>query len=227
MTYTEIIYEDNHLIAVNKKAGVLVQGDKTKDPILPDDVKAYIKKKYNKPGDVFLGTVHRIDRPVSGLVLFARTSKATSRLNTSFRDNLIDKTYWAIVQNRPLKKTGYIKEYLVKDTNKNKSFVASHSNQKAKLSELTYNWIASNNIGYLLEVKPITGRHHQIRVMLSNINCPILGDLKYGAKGNNPDGNISLHAKSMKLIHPVRKDEIKLEASLPNNKIWQSFKNLI
>ncbi|MEZ5009708.1 MAG: RluA family pseudouridine synthase [Chitinophagales bacterium] len=226
MNYSEIIYEDNHLIAVNKKGGVLVQGDKTKDAPLPVDVKAYIKEKYNKPGEVFLGVVHRIDRPVSGLVLFARTSKATTRLNQAFKDNKIDKTYWAIVTNKPPKKEDHLKQFLLKDSNKNKSFVTTDQ-KKAKFSELTYKWIASTKEGHLLEVKPISGRHHQIRVMLSHIGCPIVGDLKYGAPKSNTDGNIALHALSIELIHPVQKEKIKLQAKLPQTDYWKAFEGFL
>lgn len=226
MKYSSIIYEDNHLIAVNKHAGVLVQGDKSKDPPLPEDVKAYIKEKYDKPGDVFLGVVHRIDRPVSGLVLFARTSKATVRLNKAFKDNHIDKTYWAIVTKKPPKKEDHLKQYLLKDSKKNKSFV-SNDQSKAKLSELKYRWIADSKEGNLLEVKPITGRHHQIRVMLSNMGCPIMGDLKYGAPKVNMNGNIALHALSMELMHPVKKEKLKLQANLPDEDYWKAFKHLL
>lgn len=226
MKHSSIIYEDNHLIAVNKHAGVLVQGDKSKDPPLPEDVKAYIKEKYDKPGDVFLGVVHRIDRPVSGLVLFARTSKATVRLNKAFKDNHIDKTYWAIVTKKPPKKEDHLKLHLLKDSKKNKSFV-SNDQSIAKLSELKYRWIADSKEGHLLEVKPITGRHHQIRVMLSNMGCPIMGDLKYGAPKVNMNGNIALHALSMELMHPVKKEKLKLQANLPDEDYWNAFQHLL
>ncbi len=226
MSFSEVTYEDNHIIVVNKLGGALVQGDKTGDRTLADDVKSYLKKKYNKPGNVFLGIVHRIDRPVSGLVLFARTSKALSRLSESFRLKKIHKTYWAITANLPSDKQGMLRLYLRKNQQKNKSFVVNKETKGGKLSELEYKIIASSNRSHLLELNPITGRHHQIRTMLSHIGCPIKGDLKYGAKRSNPDGNISLHAKEITFIHPVKKEEMSLEASLPNESLWNVFREI-
>ncbi len=223
--YSEIIYEDNHIIAVNKNGGVLVQADKTKDSILSDAVKDYIKVKYNKPGNVYLGTIHRIDRPVSGLILFGRTSKASARLSKAFRENKIHKTYLALVSHKPSEVKGHLQFYLAKDARKNKSFVVNANHPKGKLSELEYEWLGSKKGMHVLKVKPITGRHHQIRVMLSHIGCVIQGDLKYGAFPANADGNISLHAYQISFIHPVQKEKMVLTASLPNTKEWNVFKS--
>lgn len=225
--YSEIIYEDNHIIAVSKVGGALVQADKTKDRILPDDIKDYIKIKYDKPGNVYLGTLHRIDRPVSGLVLFGRTSKASSRLSEAFRKNQIHKTYLALTNKMPSTKKGHLSLYLAKDSKKNKSFVVNANHPKAKLSELDYEWIGSKAGIHLLKVNPITGRHHQIRVMLSHIGCTIKGDLKYGAFPANSDGNISLHAYQIEFIHPVQKEKMLLTAQLPETKEWNGFGKLL
>lgn len=224
MTYSEILYEDNHIIAVNKRAGSLVQKDRTGDRCIADDIKDYIKVKYNKPGDVFLGTVHRLDRPVSGIMIFARTSKATTRLNEAFRNNKIHKTYWAVTEECPSKKSDDLKEYLLKNEKKNKSSVV-YNHPKSKLSELTYHWLDSKNKSHLLEVHPITGRHHQIRVMLSHIGAVIKGDLKYGASKANKDGNISLHARSIEFIHPVKKEKMILEAQPPRTREWMAYES--
>jgi len=226
MKSPEILYEDNHIIAVNKPAGMLIQGDKTGDTTLPDIVKEYLRVKYNKPGNIFLGVVHRLDRPVSGVVLFARTSKATSRLNEAFRSQKVNKTYLAIVQKEPPFHEDLISGYLSKDQTKNKSYL-SQNKQKGKYSELSYKWLGSYEKHSLLEVSPFTGRHHQIRVMLNSIGCTIKGDLKYGAAKPNSDGNICLHASAVKFIHPVKKEPYVIEAPLPKTSEWNEFKGLL
>ena len=217
----DVIFEDNHLIAVNKKSGEIVQGDKTGDEPLSERVKKYLKVKYNKPGNVFLGTIHRIDRPTSGIVIFAKTSKALSRMNEKFRQNKISKTYWAIVKNRLPKKNDLLEHYLLKNQKKNKSFLSTE--EKGKLSILEYNFLNNLNNYFLYEIFPKTGRHHQIRVQLSNMGSPIKGDLKYGAKRSNPNGGINLHAKKIDFNHPVTKENISIEANCPKEKIWNSI----
>ena len=217
----DVIFEDNHLIAVNKKSGEIVQGDKTGDEPLSERVKKYLKVKYNKPGNVFLGTIHRIDRPTSGIVIFAKTSKALSRMNEKFRQNKISKTYLAIVKNRLPKKNDLIEHYLLKNQKKNKSFLSTE--EKGKLSILEYNFLNNLNNYFLYEIFPKTGRHHQIRVQLSNIGSPIKGDLKYGAKRSNPNGGINLHAKKIDFNHPVTKESVSIEANCPKEKIWNSI----
>ena len=217
----DVIFEDNHLIAVNKKSGEIVQGDKTGDEPLSERVKKYLKVKYNKPGNVFLGTIHRIDRPTSGIVIFAKTSKALSRMNEKFRQNKISKTYWAIVKNRLPKKNDLLKHYLLKNQKKNKSFLSTE--EKGKLSILEYNFLNNLNNYFLYEIFPKTGRHHQIRVQLSNMGSPIKGDLKYGAKRSNPNGGINLHAKKIDFNHPVTKENVSIEANCPKEKIWNSI----
>lgn len=208
----EIVYEDNHIIVVNKKAGEIVQGDRTGDLPLSEMLKAYIKKKYNKPGNVFCGVVHRIDRPVSGLVLFARTSKALERLNRMLREGEIHKTYWALVEGRPEKSENVLENWLVSDGRLNKTFISNSKNPEAKLSRLEYKTIAAGDRYTLLEVNLLTGRKHQIRAMLSGIGHPIKGDLKYGARRSNRDGGISLQARHIEFIHPVSKQPISLNA---------------
>lgn len=217
----DVIFEDNHLIAVNKKSGEIVQGDKTGDEPLSERVKKYLKVKYNKPGNVFLGTIHRIDRPTSGIVIFAKTSKALSRMNEKFRQNKISKTYWAIVKNRLPKKNDLLKHYLLKNQKKNKSFLSTE--EKGKLSILEYNFLNNLNNYFLYEIFPKTGRHHQIRVQLSTIGSPIKGDLKYGAKRSNTNGGINLHAKKIDFNHPVTKENVSIEANCPKEKIWNSI----
>ena len=217
----DVIFEDNHLIAVNKKSGEIVQGDKTGDEPLSERVKKYLKVKYNKPGNVFLGTIHRIDRPTSGIVIFAKTSKALSRMNEKFRQNKISKTYWAIVKNRLPKKNDLLEHYLLKNQKKNKSFLSTK--EKGKLSILEYNFLNNLNNYFLYEIFPKTGRHHQIRVQLSNMGSPIKGDLKYGAKRSNPNGGINLHAKKIDFNHPVTKENVSIEANCPQEKIWNSI----
>jgi len=217
----DVIFEDNHLIAVNKKSGEIVQGDKTGDEPLSERVKKYLKVKYNKPGNVFLGTIHRIDRPTSGIVIFAKTSKALSRMNEKFRQNKISKTYWAIVKNRLPKKNDLLKHYLLKNQKKNKSFLSTE--EKGKFSVLEYNFLNNLNNYFLYEIFPKTGRHHQIRVQLSTMGSPIRGDLKYGAKRSNPNGGINLHAKKIDFNHPVTKESVSIEANCPKEKIWNSI----
>lgn len=207
----EIVYEDNHLIVVNKRAGQIVQGDKTGDTPLSEMVKDYIKEKYAKPGNVFCGVVHRIDRPVWGLVIFARTSKALERLNRMLRDGEIHKTYWALVEGHPEKDEALLENYLISDGRINKTFVADSNTKDAKLSRLHYRTLVKGDRYTLLEVNLLTGRKHQIRAQLSNIGHPIKGDLKYGAKRSNRDGGISLQAHSIEFIHPVSKLPIHLE----------------
>lgn len=218
-----VIYEDNHIIAVNKTCNEIVQGDKTGDTPLSDLVKAYIKDKYNKPGEVFLGITHRIDRPTSGVVLFARTSKALTRLNEMFKSHdLIRKTYWAIVQGSPAQPEGRLEHYLIKNEKQNKSYIVP-SSQKAKLASLTYRTLAKGDHYTLLEIDLETGRHHQIRCQLAAIGCPIKGDLKYGAKRSNPDGGICLHARQVQFVHPVSKSDITITAPVPNDKLWNDL----
>lgn len=217
----DVIFEDNHLIAVNKKSGEIVQGDKTGDEPLSERVKKYLKVKYNKPGNVFLGTIHRIDRPTSGIVIFAKTSKALSRMNEKFRQNKISKTYWAIVKNRLPKKNDLLEHYLLKNQKKNKSFLSTE--EKGKLSILEYNFLNNLNNYFLYEIFPKTGRHHQIRVQLSTMGSPIKGDLKYGAKRSNSNGGINLHAKKIDFNHPVTKESVSIEANCPKEKIWNSI----
>jgi 23S rRNA pseudouridine1911/1915/1917 synthase len=219
----EILYEDNHLLAVNKAAGVLTQGDKTGDKTLIDFAKSYIKEKYNKPGEVFVGLIHRIDRPVSGVVLIAKTSKALSRMNEQFKNKDIQKTYWAIVEQKPAKENGELIHWLKKNEKLNKSFASNKEGNGALRSELSYAMLASGDKYHLLEVKPKTGRHHQIRVQLSGMGCIIKGDLKYGAKRSNEDASISLHAREVEFIHPIKKENIIITAPVPKDKLWQFF----
>ncbi len=218
-----IVYEDNHIIVVNKLPGELVQGDKTGDETLADKVKAYLKVKYNKPGNVFLGIVHRLDRPVSGLVIYAKTSKALTRLNKMIKEGKIRKTYWAIVERMPPKNEDVLVNFLKKNERQNKSYVVEQSTKGAKEAKLKYKWLGKSNNYHLLEVELFTGRHHQIRVQLSHIGCVIKGDLKYGAKRSNPDGGIDLIAYRLEFVHPVKKEKIVLRALLPDNKLWSYF----
>ncbi len=219
----EVIFEDNHLIIVNKSAGEIVQGDKTGDIPLSDMVKAYVKKKYNKPGDVFLGTIHRLDRPTSGIVIFARTSKSLTRMNEMFKNKTIQKTYWAITEKAPHPTKGELIHYLRKNESQNKSYASLTEVKDAKKSELTYCLVKSLDKYHCIEVLPKTGRHHQIRVQLSSIGCIIKGDLKYGAKRNNPDGSIHLHARKVSFIHPVSKENIVVTANPPKDVLWDAF----
>ncbi|MBO4403034.1 MAG: RluA family pseudouridine synthase [Bacteroidales bacterium] len=222
-----ILYEDNHLIAINKRNGELVQGDKTGDEALNERVKAYLKEKYQKPGNVFCGVIHRIDRPVSGIVLFAKTSKALSRMNQMVKERNIVKTYWAIVQNQPPQTDGTLIHYLRKIEAKNYSETALHEKKGFLRAELDYRVLAHSDHYNLLEIKLKTGRHHQIRAQLSAIGCPIKGDLKYGAPRSNPDGSISLHVKELIFQHPVSKQELHLSAPLPEETLWHFFQQKI
>lgn len=219
----EVLYEDNHIIAVNKRPSDIVQGDKTGDTPLSDFVKQYVKEKYNKPGDVFIGTVHRIDRPVSGIVLFARTSKALTRLNQMFQTKEIQKTYWAVVKNRPEKESGKLIHYLKKNEAKNMSKAYEKEVAGALRSELDYKILCSSDNYHLLEITPITGRHHQIRVQLSSMGCPIKGDLKYGFNRSNKDASIHLHARKIEFIHPIKKEPVVIIAPPPNEVLWNEF----
>ncbi len=219
----EVLYEDNHLIVVNKMPGEIVQGDKTGDETLAEEVKAYIKKKYNKPGEVFLGIVHRLDRPTSGAVIFARTSKALARLNKMLQDKSIRKTYWAIVCERPPEEAGTLEHYLKKNEKQNKSYVYAKSVKESKKAILHYKLLAASKKYNLLEVELETGRHHQIRAQLASIDCKIKGDLKYGAPRSNSDGSISLHARKLEFIHPVKKEPLTIEADTPEDNLWNEF----
>ena len=219
----QVIYEDNHIIIVSKRSGEIVQGDKTGDEPLGESVKRYIKEAYAKPGNVFLGVVHRLDRPVSGLVMFARTSKALPRLNKMFAGSDVHKTYWAIVKDMPPKTEGTLIHWLVRNEKQNKSYAYDKEVPNSKRAELDYKVIGKSDNYYLLEVNLKTGRHHQIRCQLAKMGCPIKGDLKYGAKRSNPDGSICLHSRRMEFIHPVSQKQITVEAPVPNDPLWQSF----
>lgn len=219
----DILYEDNHIIAINKPSGALAQGDKTGDEPIVEQVKAYVKKKYNKPGAVFMGIPHRLDRPTSGILLFARTSKALARLNQLFKEKKIQKTYWAVVKNPPPQKEATLTHYLRKNQAKNKSYAETKAFAQGSKSVLEYNLIGKSKTYYLLEVKPQTGRHHQIRVQLSAIGCPIKGDTKYGFDRPNPDKSIHLHAREIEFIHPVSKEVIHITAPVPDDPVWQAF----
>lgn len=218
-----ILYEDNHLIIVSKQSGEIVQGDKTGDTPLSETVKQYIKEAYAKPGNVFLGVVHRLDRPVSGIVLFARTSKALPRLNKMFSTGEVRKTYWAVTAIPPPQPAGTLVHWLVRNQQQNKSYAYEREVPHSKRAELSYRLIGRSDRYCLLEVNLKTGRHHQIRCQLAKIGCPIKGDLKYGAKRSNPDGSISLHARSIQFVHPVSGKEIRVEAPVPSDTLWQSF----
>ena len=219
----KIVYEDNHIIIVSKQSGEIVQGDKTGDVPLSESVKQYIKEKYAKPGAVFLGVVHRLDRPVNGLVVFARTSKALERLNRMFANGEVRKTYWAITQNRPEADEGTLEHWLTRNEKQNKSYASEREKPGSKRAVLKYKVIGESERYNLLEINLLTGRHHQIRCQLAKIGCPIKGDLKYGAKRSNPDGSISLHARSIQFVHPVSGKEIRVEAPVPSDTLWQSF----
>lgn len=216
----EVIYEDNHLIAVNKTCNEIVQGDKTGDTPLSDMLKAWLKEKYCKPGNVYVGVTHRLDRPVSGLVLFTKTSKALPRMNEMFRNGDIKKTYWAIVKNRPPQEEGELVHWLVRNEKQNKSYAYDTEKPESKKAILHYKLIATSDNYYLLEIDLKTGRHHQIRCQLAKMGCPIKGDLKYGADRSNKDGGISLHAHSAEFIHPVSKQPVKIIAPVPDDNLW-------
>lgn len=218
----QVLFEDNHLLIVNKRAGDIVQGDKTGDKPLSEVVKEYIAEKYNKPGAVYLGVVHRLDRPTSGVVVFARTSKALSRLNKLFAERDTEKTYWALVKNRPLKDVDTLVHYLKRNPKQNKSY--SHINEvpNSKKGILHYRLIKELNTYFLLEINLETGRHHQIRSQLSAIGCPIKGDLKYGFDRSNKDASIHLHSRQLTFIHPVRKEKLTITAPVPNDSLWNA-----
>ncbi len=220
----QVVYEDNHIIIVYKESGEIVQGDKTGDEPLAEKVKAYLKEKYAKPGLVFLGIVHRLDRPVSGLVMFARTSKALTRLNDMFRHGEIHKTYWAVVQDKPEESEGTLEHWLTRNEKQNKTYAYYHEVPGSKKAILNYRMIGQTERYYLLEINLLTGRHHQIRCQLAEMGCPIKGDLKYGARRSNPDGSISLLAHRLEFIHPVKKEPIVVESPLPDDPLWQGLK---
>ena len=218
-----VLYEDNHIIIVNKTASEIVQGDKTGDTPLSEIVKQYLKEKYAKPGNVFIGVTHRLDRPVSGLVVFAKTSKDLSRLNEMFKGSEVKKTYWAVVKERPPKDEDELVHYLVRNERQNKSYAYDAERPGSKKAILHYRLIGRSQNYYLLEVDLKTGRHHQIRCQLAKMGCPIKGDLKYGAPRSNPDGSICLHARRIRFIHPVSKQLIDVEAPLPPGNLWNGF----
>lgn len=218
-----VVYEDNHIIVVNKTSSEIVQGDKTGDTPLSEMVQQYLKEKYAKPGNVFIGVPHRLDRPVSGLVVLAKTSKALSRLNDMFRTGEVQKTYWAIVKERPRELEGELEHWLVRNEKQNKSYAFDKEKPGAKKAILRYKLIGHSQNYHLLEVDLKTGRHHQIRCQLAKMGCPIKGDLKYGSPRSNPDGSICLHARRVKFIHPVSKQEIDLTAPLPPGNLWNGF----
>lgn len=220
----EVIYEDNHLIAVNKNCHELVQGDKTGDTSLADLLKTWLKEKYAKPGNVFVGVTHRLDRPVTGVVVFAKTSKALARMNELFRTGEIKKTYWAIVRNRPPEVEQELTHWLIRNEKQNKSYVCTPSQKRdARKAVLHYRLLAQSENYYFLEIDLQTGRHHQIRCQLAAIGCPIRGDLKYGAGRSNPDGGISLHARRVSFVHPVSKRPINIVAPVPDEPLWKAL----
>ena len=219
----DVLYEDNHLIIVNKAPSEIVQGDKTGDKPLSESIKEYLKEKYHKPGNVFCGVTHRLDRPTSGVVVFAKTSKALSRLNEMFRNGEVDKTYWAVVKNRPPKEEDTLIHYLIKNEKTNKSTAYDTEKPNTKKAILHYKLRAASQKYFLLEVDLETGRHHQIRCQLAKIGCPIKGDLKYGAERSNPDGSISLHARTISFVHPVSKQQIHVVAPVPNDTLWKAL----
>lgn len=222
------LYEDNHIIIVSKRSGEIVQGDKTGDEPLSETVKQYIKEKYHKPGNVFLGVVHRLDRPVWGLVVFAKTSKALTRLNKMFKEGQVHKTYWAITKNAPPAEEGVLTDWLVRNERQNKSYAHPQEVPNAKKAVLKYRVIAHSDRYHLIEVNLLTGRHHQIRCQLANMGCVIKGDLKYGAPRSNPDGSISLLARRITFVHPVSKENIVVEAPLPpNDNLWEALASAV
>ncbi len=222
----EVLYEDNHIIIVNKRPGEIVQGDKTGDPTLVDAVKQYIKEKYSKPGNVFLGVAHRLDRPVAGLVVFARTSKALARLNSMFANGEVHKTYWAIVGKGKVTAEGepsLFTHWLTRNEKQNKAYAHDHEVPGSKKAQLRLSCLATSDRYQLVEIELLTGRHHQIRCQLAAIGCPIKGDLKYGAPRSNPDGSISLMAHAITFVHPVSHQQIHLEAPIPEDTLWQTL----
>ncbi len=220
----QILYEDNHLMAINKRVGQIVQGDKTGDRTLPDDIKDYLKQRDNKPGNVFCGVVHRLDRPVSGVVLFAKTSKALSRMTVMIQKHEMQKSYWALSKTAPPTEQGTLTDWLLRNERQNKSYIVAPNSERAKEAVLDYRLLGITAGGYhLLEIDLHTGRHHQIRCQLANMGCIIRGDLKYGAARSNPDGGISLHARKITFLHPVRKEPITITAPVPDEPIWKGF----
>lgn len=219
----KVVYEDNHIIIVDKCSGEIVQGDKTGDKPLSETVKEYIKQKYNKPGNVFLGVVHRLDRPVNGLVVFAKTSKALSRLNDMFRTGDVHKTYWAVVKRRDIAMEGTLTDWLTRNERQNKSYAHEREVPGAKKAVLKYKVRAVADNYMLIEVTLLTGRHHQIRCQLAHMGCPIKGDLKYGASRSNPDGSISLLSRRVEFVHPVSKENIVAYADIPNDRLWHDL----
>jgi len=218
-----VLYEDNHLIAVNKTCSEIVQGDKTGDKPLSEVIKQWLKEKYNKPGDAFIGVIHRLDRPVSGIVVFAKTSKALERMNELFRQGEVKKTYWAIVKARPPQTEAELTHYLVRNEKQNKSYAGDMEKQGSQKAILSYKLIAQSDNYFLLEIDLKTGRHHQIRCQLAKIGCPIKGDLKYGFDRSNKDGGISLHARKISFVHPVSKKPVVITAPVPDEKLWKEF----
>lgn len=218
-----VVYEDNHIIVVNKTSSEIVQGDKTGDTPLSETVKQYLKEKYNKPGNVFIGVPHRLDRPVSGLVVLAKTGKALARLNEMFRNGEVKKTYWAIVKECPKETEDELVHYLVRNEKQNKSYAYDKEVKNSKKAILHYKLIGHSQNYYLVEVDLKTGRHHQIRCQLAKMGCPIKGDLKYGSPRSNPDGSICLHARSVEFVHPVSKKQIALTAPVPEGNLWNGF----
>ncbi len=219
----DILYEDNHLIILNKAPSSIVQGDKTGDEPLSEALKSYLKVKHEKPGNVFMGVVHRIDRPVSGAVIFAKTSKALSRLTEMLKRGEIRKTYWAVVADKPPDAHGHLVHYLTRNEEKNKSFAAAFPSGKSQKAELIYTLAGESDRYFLLEIELLTGRHHQIRTQLAAVGCPIRGDLKYGAPRPNPGGSIHLHSRRIELIHPVKKEPLSVTADPPKDAIWDFF----
>ncbi len=219
----QILHEDNHIIVINKRVGDLVQGDKTGDKPLSEIIKEYIKEKYNKPGEVFLGVVHRLDRPTSGIVIFAKTSKALERLNKMFSERETSKTYWAVVKNKPLKTEDNVIHFLKRNEKNNTSKAHLKEVPESKIASLDYKIIKELNNYFALEINLYTGRHHQIRAQLQAIGCPIKGDLKYGFDRSNPDGGIHLHARKLAFVHPVSKEKIEIIAPTPSDVIWNSI----
>lgn len=222
----DIVFEDNHILVINKKPSQIVQGDKTGDIPLTEILKSYLKEKHNKPGNVYMGLIHRLDRPTSGLVVFAKTDKAAKRLSKIFQDRDLTKTYWAVVQKMPEENTGFLTHTLKKNEQKNKSFVVKANTQGGKVAELKYELKGSSDRYHLLEVELFTGRHHQIRCQLAHIGCPIKGDVKYGFDRANKDLSIHLHARKISFIHPVKKEEITLIAKPPTDPVWDYFSGL-
>ena len=224
-----VVYEDNHLLCVSKRPGEIVQGDKTGDEPMSEALKAWLKEKYNKPGNVYLGVIHRLDRPVGGLVLFAKTSKALSRMNELFRTGDVSKRYWAVVTASPPKHSDTLEQYLVRNESQNKSYVARQgaATRGAKLARLSYRLLASGEHYHLLEIELHTGRHHQIRCQLAALGCPIKGDLKYGAPRSNPGGSISLLSRQISFTHPVSKEALTLTAPVPDERLWHDLEAAI